>query len=64
MTIEVHLDHHEYGTPFEFANAVIKNYMEREMLESKTNLIALDEIADHIKVFVMHTREAWKEQEE
>lgn len=53
MILEIHLENHDRGRPCEIANALIDNCMDRRdaYLEG---LITLNEIADHIKVYVNH----------
>ena len=59
MILEIHFEAYERGTAFEFANALINHYTGRDCGRWEDNIIMLDEIADHIKVFVNH---AGKEQ--
>ena len=53
MILEIHLENHDSGRPCEVVNALIDNCMDRSdsYLEG---LITLNEIADHIKVYVNH----------
>lgn len=54
MKIEIYAEGYERGTAFEVANALINNYIGNDYGKFEENLIMLDEIADHIKVFVNH----------
>ena len=53
MILEIHLENHDSGRPCEVANALIDNFTGRSdtYLEG---LITLNEIADHIKIYVNH----------
>lgn len=55
MILEIHLDKNEQGTPFEVANALINYYIARDHFPHRMNILALEEISEHIKVFVSHT---------
>ena len=59
MIVDIHLEGYERGTAFEVANALINYYVGRDYGKLEDSIIMLDEIADHIKVFVSH---AGKEQ--
>ena len=54
MKIEIYEEGYERGTAFEVANALINNFLDRDYGKFEDNIIMLDEIADHIKVFVNH----------
>ena len=56
MLIEIYLENHDHGTPFEIANALIEHCIDKQYDSVAESLIALDEIADHIKVFVGHRK--------
>ena len=59
MRIDVHIEGNEMDTPIEFANAIIKNKLEKvndyELAEYRKRELA--EIAEHIQVFLKYSRE-------
>ena len=54
MKIEIYCEGYERGTAFEVANALINNYIGNDYGRFEDKLVMLDEISDHIKVFVNH----------
>ena len=54
MKISIELETEETGEPIELANAIIKYVMGRECYPFELNKNALEEIAEHIQVYLKH----------
>lgn len=54
MKISIALETEETGEPIEFANAIIKYVMGREYYHFKTNKNELEEMTEHIQVYLKH----------
>lgn len=53
MILEIHLENHDSGRPCEIANALIEKCTDRSDAYWE-GLITLNEIAEHIKIYVNH----------